>query len=78
MTYGIIETVKNSDIQAKGRAISDPASPSRSKNCGLLNPLLWVYFLNLLTPANPIRPRPRRSIVAGSGTGPGPGVQTSS
>ena len=55
--------------QNKSSTISDAASPSRSKNHGIRNPLLRVYFLNLLTPASPIRPRPRSNIVAGSGTG---------
>ncbi len=30
--------------EKKGGAISDPAFPSRSKNRGLLNPQLRVYF----------------------------------
>jgi hypothetical protein len=52
--------IRNAEIKRQDRI--DPAfSPSII--------LRWeTYFLNLLTPANPTRPKPRSSMVAGSGT----------
>jgi len=48
----------------------DSAFLFRGKNHGYIDPLYRVYFINfLLTPANPISPSPRSSMVAGSGTG---------
>jgi len=47
----------------KGRTIADPALLKINRLC------VFRYFLNFLrAPANPISPRPRSSMVAGSGT----------
>ncbi len=60
-SQGKVQVGRNS----KGRAISDPALYA-----GILFNQQYYFFLRLLlAAANPAKPVPKRSIVAGSGTG---------